>query len=139
MSLSWEHENPAHWDHDKARIVGAAPEGIFKGPEYKLEQLVPGDWWRVSDAEGAVVGYGWMDIVWGDGEILLSVAPGAQKHGVGAYILDRLTEEASARGLRYIYNTVRPTHPDREAVTAWLKQQGFVADSSGERLQKHIT
>jgi ribosomal protein S18 acetylase RimI-like enzyme len=139
MSLSWTHESPPRWDADKARIVGGAPEGIFKNRSFTEHQLLPGEWWRVSDADGEVLGYGWMDIVWGDGEILLAVAPEAQNSGVGAWILDRLTEEASARGLRYIYNTVRPTHPARDEVTGWLSGRGFVADSAKERLEKLVT
>jgi len=140
MSLSWKHESPAHWDQDKARVVGGAPKGVFKDSEskYNLGQMVPGEWWQVTSPEGQVIGYGWMDIVWGDGEILLAVAPDAQGAGVGAWILERLSEEAAARGLRYIYNMVLPTHPERAAVTAWLTLQGFGVDNSGERLQKQV-
>ena len=139
MAWSWTHEGTARWDDDKERIVGGAPEGVFKRMTHVPGKLVPGEWWRVSDADGTVVGYGWMDIVWGDGEVLLAVAPEAQKSGVGSYILEQLSKEAASRGLRYIYNTVRPTHPTGEAVSAWLTQRGFVADSSGERLQKQVT
>ena len=47
---------------------------------------------------------------------------------------DRLTEAAAdlvARGLRRIYNVVRPTHPQRDAVTSWLQRRGFHEDQDG--------
>ena len=62
-----------------------------------------------------VVGYGWLDDVWGDAEILLAVEERARGTGAGAFALARLEEEAAARGLNYVVNVVRDTHPDRDA------------------------
>ena len=79
MTLRWIRETPAHWDANKARIVGGAPPGIFdtRYKTCKIGELVPGEWWRVED-DAAVVGYGWLDVVWGDAEILLATDPSAQ-------------------------------------------------------------
>ena len=66
---------------------------------------------------GRVVGYGWLDDVWGDAEILLAVEEPARGTGAGAFALARLEDEAAARGLNYVVNVVRDTHPDRDAVT----------------------
>jgi N-acetylglutamate synthase-like GNAT family acetyltransferase len=136
MSRSWNHESPARWDANKARIVGGARAGIFDGryQQCKEGDLVPGEWWRVEE-DGRVVGYGWIDVNWGDAEILLATANEAQGQGIGALILDRLGEEASARGLNYMYNIVRPTHPDGEKITAWLKKRGFSAFEDGRLLR----
>ena len=132
MSFRWMQENPAYWDSGKQAIVGAAPAGIFEPPAYEPGDLVAGEWWRVEE-NGDVVGYGWMDTNWGgDAEVLLSVAPGRSGHGVGSFILDQLEREAAARGLNYLYNVVRPTHPGREAVTRWLERRGFVAADDGQ-------
>ena len=30
MNFEWIHENPAHWDGQKASIIGSAPAGIFQ-------------------------------------------------------------------------------------------------------------
>jgi GNAT superfamily N-acetyltransferase len=124
MSLQWIRENPALWDAAKQRVLGAAPAGSL--PDYGDEpgEVAPGDWWRV-ERDGAVVGFGWMDTVWGEAEILLAVAPSAQGSGAGTFILERLEEEAASRGLNRIYNTVRPTHPQRQQVMAWLSRRGF--------------
>jgi N-acetylglutamate synthase-like GNAT family acetyltransferase len=132
MSLRWIHESPAHWDAGKARIVGGAPPGTFDSRYRTLPEgaLVSDDWWRVED-EGQVVGYGWLDVVWGDAEILLAVAPDAHHRGVGEFILERLDGEARARGLRYLYNMVRPTHPRALEVSRWLEKHGFHPEEDG--------
>lgn len=124
MALHWIREPSPKWDAEKARIVGGAPPGVFDLPRYAPGDVLPGDWWRV-ESDGAVAGYGWLDAVWGDAEILLAVAPDHQGHGVGTYILDGLQREAKARGLNYLSNVVRDTHPRRDEVTRWLTARGF--------------
>lgn len=136
MAHRWIHESPAYWDAPKAEIIGAAPEGTFGARGYeKLDPgaLVPCDWWRVEDeASGDVVGYGWMDITWGDGEILLAVHPKKRGEGVGTFILDRLEAEARERGLNYLYNVVPENHPEAEAISAWLEARRFQQSEDGK-------
>ena len=88
------------------------------------------DWWRVEE-DGEVLGYGWMDCTWGDAEILLVVDPRHTGKGAGSFILDRLEKEAQAHGLNYVYNVVRPTHPDREGITRWLEARRFAESVDG--------
>lgn len=130
MSLDWIHEQPPLWDMNKARVVGAAPHGIFDLGDFQVGDPMPGEWWRVDD-DGQAVGYGWLDVVWGDAEILLVVEPSRQGQGVGAFILDQLERESAQRGLNYICNVVKPTHPEGERLTAWLVRHGFEAASDG--------
>jgi len=130
MSDHWIHENPAYWDGSKATIVGGAEPGIFDLGERAIGDVVPGDWWRL-ERDGEVVAYGWMDVNWGDAEILLAVAPDARSKGVGTAVLDRLEDEARTRGLNYLYNAVRPNHPDREGVTRWLTARRFAPADDG--------
>lgn len=136
MTLSWIRERNAVWNADKARIVGRAPAGIFDTRYGSLAegQLVPGEWWHVED-DGRVVAYGWLDVNWGDAEILLATEHEAQGRGVGTFVLKHLELEARARGLNYMYNVVRPTHPEGEAVTAWLVKRGFETASDGRLLR----
>lgn len=136
MSLDWIRESPARWDADKARIVGSADIGIFDSRYARCTEgaLVPGEWWRVEDS-GRVVGYGWLDTVWGDAEILLATDAGERGRGVGTFTLDHLEAEARARGLNYLYNLVRPTHPRPRELTAWLERRGFRADEDGRLLR----
>ena len=132
MSLRWVREGAARWDADKTRIVGQAPVGVFDS-RYRgcrIGDLVPSEWWRVEE-DGKVVGYGWLDVVWGDAEILLATDPAAAGHGVGTFIIDQLENEARSRGLRYLYNIVRPTHPRGAQVAAWLTKRGFRATEDG--------
>ena len=132
MSFSWIRDNPPRWDAYKKRLIAEAPVGIF---DTRYTSLVPGDpvageWWRVLDGD-QVVGFGWLDVVWGDAEILLATAPDARGRGVGAFILERLDAEARERGLNYLYNIVRTTHPEGAKVTAWLQKHGFHTDVDG--------
>lgn len=135
-TMRWLKEDPARWDEGKARIVGDAPVGTFdrRFKELHVGDLVPGEWWR-AEQNGKVVGYGWLDVVWGEGEILLATARDCRNQGAGTFILEHLTAEARARGLNYIYNVVRPSHPQREAVARWLEGRGFKASEDGSLLR----
>jgi N-acetylglutamate synthase-like GNAT family acetyltransferase len=137
MALNWVREDTPKWDAAKQAIVAAAPKGALDLPARKPGDLAPGEWFRVED-EGKVVGYGWMDCTWGDAEITLAVDPASAKRGVGSFILDRLAHEAAARGLNYLYNTVRPTHPDRASVTRWLEGHGFTPSGEDGLLRRRV-
>ncbi|MCC6648010.1 MAG: GNAT family N-acetyltransferase [Polyangiaceae bacterium] len=139
MSFRWIREGTTRWDEAKRRIVGGAPPGVFDDRYRALADgaLVPCEWWRVEDADARVVGFGWLDVVWGDAEILLAVAPEAERRGVGAFILSSLEAEARSRGLGYLTNVVRATHPRAEVVTRFLEGRGFVRQTDG-RLVKRV-
>ena len=137
MPFQWIKENPAVWDKPKAAIVGNAPAGIFDPRPRKPGEVLGGEWWRV-ERNGETIGYGWMDCNFGDCEILLAVDPKKEKSGAGTFILDRLEEEAAERGLNYLLNVVRPTHPDREGITRWLLARGFVASHDGDLLRRRV-
>lgn len=124
MELKWVNEKPAYWDAPKQKIIGGAPEGIFRTANVKESEVLPGEWWRV-EADGETVGYGWMETTWGDAEILLAVDDSKQKHGIGTFIINSLEREAQERGLNYLYNEVRDTHPDKEGITRWLASRNF--------------
>lgn len=132
MVLMWIAERPATWDADKARIIGQAPAGVFDVRFDRLEtgNPVPGQWWR-AEKDGHTVGYGWLDVVWGDAEINLATAADAEGEGVGSFVLDHLEKEALRQGINYLYNSVRPNHPKRDEVTAWLTKRGFKASEDG--------
>ena len=133
MAFEWIRETHPSWDADKQHIIGDAPAGIFDRRYAALAAGAPllGEWWRVT-SDGRTLGYGWLDAAWGDAEILLATAPAARRQGVGAFILERLEAEARTRGLNYLYNVIRPTHPEAAALRAWLERHGFEAapDSS---------
>jgi N-acetylglutamate synthase-like GNAT family acetyltransferase len=131
MSLDWIHESHPRWDGPKQEIVGDAAPGVFDVPCTGPGSAVAGDWWRV-EGDGGVVGYGWMDCTWEGAEILLAVSRTHRGQGVGTFILDHLEAEAARHGLEYLFNTVRPTHPQRAEVVAWLERRGFTATDDGE-------
>ena len=136
--MRWIRESPAHWDANKARIVGSAPPGVFD-TRYRtcpIGQLAPCEWWRVEDDSGEDVGHGRLDDTWGDAEILVLVAPDHRRVGVGGFVVARLETEAGRRGLNYIYNVVPDAHPDPEQVTSWLAAHGFEPNDVGELRKK---
>lgn len=132
MAFDWIREHMARWDAAKQAIIAGAPAGIFDARYAAQPEGAPlsGEWWRVEE-DGRPVGFGWLDAVWGDAEILLAVHPDEQERGVGAFVLDRLADEAAARGLNYIYNVVRPSHPDGQSLTRWLEARGFALRPDG--------
>jgi GNAT superfamily N-acetyltransferase len=137
MALAWIHEAAPCWDASKAAVIGCAPPGVFELSACRDGDLLPGDWWRVED-EGRIAGYGWLDCNWGDGEVLLAVASDHQRQGVGTFIIERLQEEARARGLNYLYNVVPEAHPDPATLAEWLRRRGFERRGDG-RLMRRVT
>ena len=136
MALEWVLESKATWDADKARIIGGAPQGAFDRRYKSLKQgdSLPGDWFRAVDG-GKTVGFGWLEIEFGDAEVLLATDPKYEGKGVGTFVINKLESEAKKRGLNYVYNVVRPTHPQKDKVTAWLKKRGFTASEDGSLLR----
>ncbi len=139
MSRSWVREQPPVWNDDKQRIVGASSPGVFPSlGSVEPGEVLAGDWWRVEEG-GQTVGYGWMDVSWGDAEVLLAVDPERRRQGVGAFVLDQLDAEASRRGLRYLHNVVPAAHPNPEGLSVWLRRHGFVpAAEDGALLRRKV-
>jgi ribosomal protein S18 acetylase RimI-like enzyme len=135
--LRWVHDEDPRWDDDRRRVFASVPEGVFRTDARRTGQPLSSDWWRV-ERDGRVVGYGWLDDVWGDAEILLAVDEQARRSGVGSFAMEHLEREAAARGLNYVVNVVRESHPARHAVTAWLEGRGFTASEDG-RLRKRVS
>ncbi len=137
MDMQWIPENPPLWNADKVRIVGGAPAGVFDTRFQELDEgsQVPGEWWRV-EADGHTVGYGWLELVWGDAEILLATDPEQRGKGVGSFALEKLAEEGARHGVNYVNNLIRPTHPDADALSAWLQKRGFASVEDGRLVRK---
>ena len=124
--LSWVREDDPVWDADKRRVIGGAPDGAFVIP-FRDGEPVPGEWWSVREEgeDGQILAYARLDIGWGgDAQILLAVDPARQEEGVGSFVLARLEDEAAARGINYVYNTIRE-HEQRDLVHDWLVVRGF--------------
>jgi ribosomal protein S18 acetylase RimI-like enzyme len=134
---SWRHEERPVWDEHKARVIGAAEPGAFD-LSYRIGDPLPGDWWSAAAPDGRIAGYGWMDVTWGEAEILLAVDPELRGGGVGSFVLDHLEVEAAARGLNYVYNTVSKTHPRHDEVQDWLGVRGYQGSGDDGALRKHV-
>src|SRR4051794_41539338 len=135
-ALQWVHEDDPRWDTERERVFGTVPDGVFASSAREPGERLSSDWWR-AERDGRVVGYGWLDDVWGDAEILLAVDAAERGSGVGSFVMAHLEREAAARGLNYVVNVVRDSHPERAAVTAWLQGRGFAAAEDG-RLRKRV-
>ena len=131
MAREWIHETSARWDEAKTATFGELSPELFGIPAPALHADLGGEWWRVQDGE-EVVGYGRLDDVWGDAEILVVVGASARGTGVGDYILGQLDREASERHLNYVYNRVDPEHPARDRVARWLEAHGFGRTAEGD-------
>ena len=138
MTLTWSKENSPRWDADKQRIFGPAELASVGLAGPAPGGPVADEWWRVTDGD-QVAGYGWLDTEWGDARITFVVAPGRRGCGVGAFILERLEDEAAARGLNYIYNVVPDTHPDGPWIRNWLSAHGFHEASRGQLRRQVVT
>ena len=138
MTLTWTKENSARWDADKQRIFGPAELAAVGLAGPAPGEPVADEWWRVTDGD-QVAGYGWLDTGGGDARITFVVTPGRRGRGVGGFILERLEDEAAARGLNYIYNVVPDTHPDGPWIRNWLSTHGFHEASRGQLRRQVVT
>lgn len=138
MDLTWHRDSHPTWDADRQRIIAGSPAGAFDLDRYPPTGTLAGEWWHVEDGDGRVVGFGWMDVVWGDAEILLAVDPKHQNEGIGVFILQNLELEAKARGLRRMYNKVRAEATDRAATTVWLLRHGFFRVHDSDELERPV-
>lgn len=132
MPFTWHRETQPRWDDDKQQLFGDAELAAVGLARPVPEMPMADEWWRLVDDRGQVVGYGWLDTEWGDARISFLVAPQARGSGAGTFIVDRLEDEARARGVNYIYNTVPTTHPDRAWMTQWLAMHGFYPLGHGD-------
>jgi GNAT superfamily N-acetyltransferase len=137
MSLHWVKEEPPRWDARKRDVFGADGPHVFGLGSPREGDILADEWWRAEDA-GDVVGYGRLDSLWGDAEILVAVARERRGTGVASFVMERLEAEAGRRGLNYLYNTVSDSHPDAEHVTAWLHRRGFADAGTGD-LRKRVS
>jgi ribosomal protein S18 acetylase RimI-like enzyme len=133
----WQHQEHPVWDEDKQRVVGGQAAGIFSLSHAPGQDLAD-DWWAASDASGRIVAFGWMDVTWGEAEILLAVEPDARQAGLGSFVLDQLEHEAASRGLNYVCNVVAETHPDHDAICDWLGVRGYQGDAQSGVLRKKV-
>jgi GNAT superfamily N-acetyltransferase len=135
---TWHAEpNPARYDDAKRAFFSALPPGAVH--VQPAGDLLPGRWWRLDDDQGHTVAYGWMDVTWGDAQILLAVHPDHQREGHGAVVLDHLADEAHKAGLSYLFNTIPADHPAPDAARAFLTANGFVASGlDGTLLRRKV-
>ena len=71
------------------------------------------EWWQVTDDDGAVAGYGWLDSEWGDAEITFLVDRARRGAGIGGFIVAGWRTRPPGAGLNYIYNVVPASTPTR--------------------------
>ena len=136
MTLHWTKEDTPHWDADKQRLFGPDELAAVGFDEPAPGTAIADEWWRVTDDDGIVVGYGWLDSEWGDAQVTFLVDRARRGAGIGNFILDRLEDEAAERGLNYVYNVVPDTHPDATRMTRWLTERGFAHGTGDLRLAR---
>lgn len=131
MELQWIKENSPRWDVSKAGVFGAAEPSVLGLGSPSDGDVLADEWWR-AEVDGTTVGFGRLDSVWGDAEILVAVDSDRRRGGLGREVLGMLERSAADEGLNYLYNKVSPEHPDREGVIAWLHANGFAETADGD-------
>lgn len=136
-SLTWHREARPVWDAEKAQIATSAPDGAL-ALDFADGAELPGDWFVAREDE-RTVGFGFLDTTWGgDAEITLVVDDAAQGKGVGSFVMEHLEQEARARGINYVYNTVLDSHPKRDEVHDWLVVRGYWGNERDASLRKRV-
>ena len=133
MGLAWTKESPARWDEDKQRMFGPDELASVGMTAPEAGGILADEWWHVTDEDGTIVGYGWLDIEWGDARITFLVDPARRGAGLGDFIVGQLEAEARRQGLNYVYNVVPDSHPDPAWMTNWLASRGFTPGTGALR------
>ncbi len=71
MTLHRAKEDTPHGDADKQRLPGRDEPAVAGFDEPAPGTAIAGEWWRVTDEDETVAGYGWLDPEWGDAQITL--------------------------------------------------------------------
>jgi GNAT superfamily N-acetyltransferase len=128
----WHAEpSPTRFDAQKKAFFARLTPGTVRVDP--AGDFLPGSWWRL-EVDGELAGYGWMDVTWGDAQILLAVDPDLRGKGYGKAILEHLEFEAHREGLGYLFNTIPADHPDPDAVRGFLEANGFARSGLDGRL-----
>lgn len=139
MTWTWSKEDRPTWDADKQRIFRPAELAAVGLTAPDTGDPLADEWWRASDEDGTVVGYGWLDNEWGDAQITFVVDRDRRGEGIGAFVVAALEAEAAAQGVNYIYNVVPDSHPDPEWMTGWLTGHGFTPGTGDLRRRVRTT
>lgn len=131
MHLRWIKEQRPTWDDAKTHVFAGAPGLFAVAHDSRPGDLLPGEWWHVELA-GTIVGYGWIEFNWAQGELLLAVDATVRGRGVGTFVLSHLHDEARARGLNYVYNVIPKAHPEPQRLVQWLKDRGYRISGDNE-------
>lgn len=135
MDLTWTPDSSPRWDAHRRRVVGAWPASFPELTKAHDGAPLPGRWWA-AERDGVPVGFGWMDVTWGDAEVWVAVSPEARREGIGSFIMDHLVQEARRQGLRYVYNRIPPKHAEPSKLVSWLERRSF--GLSGDGLFKRL-
>ena len=125
-------EDVPHWDADKQRLFDDAAlrsVGMDPSRDGARSPTNGGGWSPTTARSSATAG---STASGGTRRSRSSSIPAHRGEGIGAFVLDRLEDEAHKRGLNYIYNVVPDTHPDRAWMTGWLEQHGLHESSQGD-------
>ena len=136
--LRWVKDDDPRWDADRERVFATVPDGVFRPSCPAAAASGCPATGGGSEAGRRVVGYGWLDDVWGDAEILLAVEDGARGTGAGAFALARL-EDGGGRARTELRGQRGPRHPSRprRSHRAGSWRRGFAGTDDG-RLRKQV-
>lgn len=116
-------------DADAVDAVMAAAFDPRYGEAWTRNQCIgilamPGVWLTLAKVDGATVGFALTRAIMDEAELLLiAVAPGQRRGGIGAALLRGVIAEAQGRGVRQLHLEVRANNP----AIALYAAHGFAA------------
>ncbi|GEM_PF-5388488 len=128
--MYWIKEDKAIWNENKARIIGSNIGSFFLDFPVQSD-ILPGEWFNLTDENGEIVGYGWINVSEGDAEISVAIDGKYQGRGYGSQIIDNLYREVESLGFEEIIVVVRQENPNASDVVKWAYKNGYVAEWPG--------
>jgi ribosomal protein S18 acetylase RimI-like enzyme len=130
--MDWIQEQPALWDETKQNILGAN-KGAFDIEHTQVGGELDGVWFKLID-NNEIIGYGWIDLAYGNPEISIAVDSHKRFSGYGNTILRNLEEKALALGFSEVECIVRRKNADAINAIKWFHRNGFVPDWPGQEI-----
>ncbi len=129
--LTWIPEQQPRWTPTRRAMLAGAGIVAPDGAE------LTGRWWAVT-RDGELLGYGRLLLHGRDAEVTVAVADQARGTGIGAWIFERLRDEAEVRGLEALKAHVPLDHPHREDLSRWLLKCGFEPSADGHSWRSEV-
>lgn len=138
--MKFEKETLPVWNEEKEKAFDQSDSKSFTFYNMTLGAKINQEWWRATDDQDNLIGYGMIDETEEDFEISFLVLSEYQNKGYGDYIRLNLECIAKNRGYQVVKAVIKKENINISLVAAWLYGRGYVMKMGDIDLElKHLS